>query len=271
MPTRHVPNLPFHSRAMIENPRNPDTVTAALVVIGEEILSGRTQDANTRYIAAHLANAGIALREVRVVADVEAEIADAVNALRQRYSYVFTTGGIGPTHDDVTTDAIGQAFGVSVAINDEAVAAMRLQYRPEDLTPTRLRMARIPDGAALIHNAVSRAPGYMIENVIVMAGIPGVMQVMLDEVLPRLAKGRPLRARAVRVNAPESEVATPLAALQADYTDVQMGSYPFVEHRRYGTYLVFRSVDDQRLGEAIDALWEIISERGLTARQVEDS
>jgi len=251
--------------------KNLEIVTAALVVIGEEILSGRTRDANTPYIAAHLANAGIALREVRVVPDVEAEIAAAVNALRERYSYVFTTGGIGPTHDDVTTDAMGLAFQVPVAINDEAVEAMRLQYRAEDLTPTRLRMARIPEGARLIHNAVSRAPGYMIGNVIVMAGIPGVMQVMLDEILPRLSKGRPLKARAVRVNAPESEVATPLAALQADYTDVQMGSYPFVEHRRYGTYLVLRSVDDQRLGEAFEALWTIIGELGFTANRVEDS
>ena len=256
---------------MSEQTQSPDIVTAALVVIGEEILSGRTRDTNTPYIAAHLANAGIALREVRVVADIEAEIADAVNALRQRYTYVFTTGGIGPTHDDVTTDAMGLAFQVPVSINDEAVEAMRLQYRPEDLTPTRLRMARVPEGAALIHNAVSRAPGYMIGNVIVMAGIPGVMQVMLDEILPHLAKGRPVKARAVRVNAPESEVATPLAALQADYADVQMGSYPFVEHRRYGTYLVLRSVDDQRLGEALDALWAIIGDLGFTASQVEDS
>ncbi|WP_108680885.1 molybdopterin-binding protein [Methyloceanibacter sp. wino2] len=256
---------------MSEETHTPETVTAALIVIGEEILSGRTIDTNTPYIAAQLGRAGIALREVRVVADIEAEIADAVNALRQRYSYVFTTGGIGPTHDDVTTDAIGLAFNVPVAINDEAVEAMRLQYRPEDLTPTRLRMARIPEGAALIHNAVSRAPGYMIENVIVMAGIPAVMQVMLDEVFPRLAKGRSLKACAVRVNAAESDVATPLAALQAAYADVQMGSYPFVEHRRYGTYLVLRSVDDQRLGEALEALWGIIGEHGFTASQVEES
>lgn len=256
---------------MSEETQSPETVTAALIVIGEEILSGRTIDTNTPYIAAQLGRAGIALREVRVVADIEAEIADAVNALRQRYSYVLTTGGIGPTHDDVTTDAIGLAFNVPVGINDEAVEAMRLQYRPEDLTPTRLRMARVPEGAALIHNAVSRAPGYMIENVIVMAGIPAVMQVMLDEVLPSLAKGRPLRARAVRVNAPESEVATPLAALQAAYADVQMGSYPFVEQRRYGTYLVLRSVDDERLGEALEALWGIISEHGFTASQVDES
>ena len=251
--------------------QSPETVTAALVVIGEEILSGRTADSNTPYIAVYLGKAGIALREVRVVADVEAEIAEAVNALRRRYSYVFTTGGIGPTHDDVTTDAIGLAFDVPVAINDKAVEAMRLQYRPEDLTATRLRMARIPEGAALIHNAVSRAPGYMIENVIVMAGIPAVMQVMLDEVFPRLAKGRPLQARAVRVNAPESEVATPLAALQAAYADVQMGSYPFVEHRRYGTYLVLRSVDDQRLAEALDALWSMIGDLGFTASEAEES
>ena len=141
---------------MIDKTQNKGTVTAGLLVIGEEILSGRTKDANGPYIAAHLTEVGISLREMRVVADREAEIADAVNALRGRYTYVFTTGGIGPTHDDVTTDAIAKAFGVGVSISEDAVAAMRLQYAEEDLTPARLRMARIPDGASLIHNAVSR-------------------------------------------------------------------------------------------------------------------
>ncbi|MCB1443561.1 MAG: competence/damage-inducible protein A [Methyloceanibacter sp.] len=256
---------------MSQDPPQDKTVTAALVVIGEEILSGRTQDTNTPYIAAYLSNVGINLREVRVVADLEPEIAETVNALRRRYTYVLTTGGIGPTHDDVTTDAIGMAFGVPVAVNDEAVAAMRLQYLPEDLTPARLRMARIPEGAALIHNAVSRAPGYMIENVIVMAGIPGVMQVMLDEVMPRLAKGRPVQSRSVLVRAPESEVASPLAALQETYADVQMGSYPFFEHGRYGAYLVLRSPDEARLDEALEALWRVIAEHGFTASAADDA
>jgi len=248
---------------------NPKTVTAALLVIGEEILSGRTKDENTPYIAAYLTRVGIGLREVRVVADVEAEIADAVNALRPRHSYVFTTGGIGPTHDDVTTDAIAKAFGVGVGVRDDAVAAMRLQYTDEDLTPARLRMARIPDGAELIHNAVSRAPGYMLENVIVMAGVPRIMQVMMDEVMPRLAKGRPLQARSVRVDAPEGDVAPPLAALQADHPNVQIGSYPFFEHRRFGTYVVLRASDEASIDAALEDLWKLIAKGGFSASAVE--
>ncbi len=248
-------------------PESPNlkTVTAALLVIGEEILSGRTKDANTAYIAAYLTRVGIGLREVRVVADVEDEIATAVNALRGRYTYVFTTGGIGPTHDDVTTDAIAKAFGVGVDVRDDAVEAMRLQYVEEDLTPARLRMARIPDGAALIHNAVSRAPGYMLENVIVMAGVPRIMQVMMDEVMPRLAKGRPMQARTVRIDAAEGDVAPPLAALQAAHPDVQIGSYPFFEHRRFGTYVVLRGTDDARLDSALADLWEVIAKEGFSA------
>jgi molybdenum cofactor synthesis domain-containing protein len=256
---------------MADNTPSPETVTAALLVIGEEILSGRTRDENIGYVASYLTRVGIALREVRVVADVEAEIVAAVNELRRRFTYVFTTGGIGPTHDDVTTDAIAKAFEVDVDVRDDAVAAMRLQYTKEDLTPARLRMARIPDGAELIHNAVSRAPGYMLENVIVMAGVPRIMQVMLDEVMPRLAKGRPMLARAVRVDAPEGDVAPPLAALQAAHPDVQMGSYPFFEHRRFGTYVVLRTTDEGRLDSALAALWAMIAQEGFSAGAAEDA
>ncbi len=170
----------------------PDTVTAALVVIGEEILSGRTSDENIAYIGAYLAHTGISLREVRVVADQEGEIAAAVNELRPRFAYVFTTGGIGPTHDDVTTDAIAKAFGVGVRLDEGAVQALRKHFNEVELTPARLRMARIPEGAELIDNAISRAPGYELGNVIVMAGVPRIMQVMLDAVMPGLDKGRPM-------------------------------------------------------------------------------
>jgi molybdenum cofactor synthesis domain-containing protein len=249
---------------MSETP-GPKTVTAALLVIGEEILSGRTRDENIAYVAAYLTRVGIVLREVRVVADAEAEIVAAVNDLRRRYTYVFTTGGIGPTHDDVTTEAIAKAFGVGVDIRDDAVAAMRLQYTEEDLTPARLRMARIPDGAELIHNAVSRAPGFRLENVIVMAGVPRIMQVMLDEVMPRLAKGRPISARAVRIDAAEGDVAPPLAVLQSSHPDVQIGSYPFFEHRRFGTYIVLRGTDEASLDSALEALWGMIAREGFSA------
>jgi len=255
---------------MADKTPSPETVTAALLVIGEEILSGRTRDENIGYVASYLTRVGIALREVRVVADVEAEIIAAVNELRHRFTYVFTTGGIGPTHDDVTTDAIAKAFEVDASVRDDAVAAMRLQYTEEDLTPARLRMARIPAGAELIHNAVSRAPGYRLENVIVMAGVPRIMQVMLDEVMPRLAKGRPMLARAVRVDAPEGDVAPPLAALQAAHPEVQMGSYPFFEHRRFGTYIVLRTTDEGCLESALRALWEVIAREGFSATPADE-
>ncbi|MHA1517764.1 MAG: competence/damage-inducible protein A [Alphaproteobacteria bacterium] len=247
-----------------------DTVTAALLVIGEEILSGRTRDENIDYIAAFLTRAGIALREVRVVADIESEIADAVNTLRRRYTYVFTTGGIGPTHDDVTTDAVAGAFGVGAPVHDEAVAAMRQHYTGDKLTPARLRMARIPEGAELIHNAISRAPGYKLDNVIVMAGIPRVMQVMLDEVLPRLATGRPVKSRGVRIDAAEGDVAPPITALQAAHPDVQMGSYPFFEKNRLGTYVVIRAVDEARLDSVLRALWDVIADEGFSAAATDE-
>lgn len=244
-------------------------ITAALVVIGEEILSGRTEDANIAYIAAYLTRIGIRLREVRVVPDVEGEIAAAVNDLRRRFTYVFTTGGIGPTHDDVTTDAIAKAFGVEVVVDPEAVAAMRRRFTEQELTPARLRMARIPAGASLIDNAISRAPGYMRGNVIVMAGVPRIMQVMLDAVSPRLRKGRPMLSRSVRVDAPEGDVAPGLAELQAEHPEVQIGSYPFFENRRLGTYVVLRSADAGRLDAAEKALWILVGRQGFQAAAAE--
>jgi molybdenum cofactor synthesis domain-containing protein len=246
------------------------TVTAALIVIGEEILSGRTQDANIAYIAAYLTRIGIALREIRVVADAEAEIVAAVNALRFRFTYVFTTGGIGPTHDDVTTDAIAKAFGVGIVVDPAAVAAMRKHFSDKELTPARLRMARVPEGASLIDNAISRAPGYMIGNVIVMAGVPRIMQVMLDTVSPRLAKGRPMLARSVRIDAPEGDVAPGLADLQASHPDVQIGSYPYFENKRLGTYVVLRSCDAGKVDAAQAELWKLIHREGFTAAPADD-
>jgi molybdenum cofactor synthesis domain-containing protein len=247
-----------------------DPVTAALLVIGEEILSGRTRDENIGYVAAYLTRVGISLREVRVVVDQQDQIAAAVNDLRDRFAYVFTTGGIGPTHDDVTTDAIAKAFDVGVAVHDEAVAAMRQHYRENDLTPARLRMARIPNGAELIHNKISRAPGFMLENVIVMAGIPRIMQVMLDEVIPRLAKGRPMQSRSVRLDAAEGDVAVPLAALQLAHPEIQMGSYPFFERDKLGTYVVLRGADEKSLASALAALWELIAQEGFSASAAND-
>lgn len=242
------------SRAMAESDSTSDIVTAALLIIGEEILSGRTQDANTAFIARLLDEAGIALREVRVVPDIEEEIVEAVNALRRRFRYVLTTGGIGPTHDDVTTDAIGQAFDVPVAEDPRAVRVLEERYPGEPLGPGRLRMARLPQGAELVANPVSGAPGYMIGNVVVMAGIPRIMQAMMEDVLPRLEKGRPVASRSVRVDAPEGHVAGGLAALQQKHPRVQIGSYPFFEERRVGTYVVLRSADKPLIEEAVEEL-----------------
>src|SRR5215203_5929537 len=164
-------------------------VTAAILVIGDEILSGRTKDKNIGYIAEYLTGIGIDVREVRVVPDEEAEIVDAVNGLRHRYTYVLTTGGIGPTHDDITADSVAKAFGVGIDVDERARAMMLERFRPEDLNEARLRMARIPHGADLVDNPISRAPGFKIENVIVMAGVPSIMQAMLDSAAPMLETG----------------------------------------------------------------------------------
>src|SRR4051794_39721404 len=177
------------------------SVTAALLIIGDEILTGRTKDKNIGYIAEYLTGIGIDLREVRVVPDVEEEIVSAVNALRSRYTYLFTTGGIGPTHDDITADSVAKAFGVSIDVDPRAVAVMRERYKPEDLNETRLRMARIPDGADLVENPISKAPGFRIGNVIVMAGVPAIMQAMLDGGGPTLQGGTPMLSGAIDASA----------------------------------------------------------------------
>ncbi len=237
--------------AMVQSLNSPcDEVTAALLVIGDEILSGRTKDKNIGFAAGHCTEIGIRLREVRIVADDETAIIAAVNALRIAYTYVFTTGGIGPTHDDITADSIARAFGVSIDVDPRAVALMRERYAETDLTPTRLRMARIPAGAALIENSVSKAPGFMIGNVIVMAGVPAIMQAMLLAVSPRLKTGAKLLSESIRVDAPEGRVAVPLAECQRAFPGVAMGSYPFFEEGRYGTHLVLRSTDAALLAQA---------------------
>ena len=240
-----------------DNAADAALVTAAVLVIGDEILSGRTKDTNIGTIADHLTSIGIRLREVRVVADVEEEIIAAVNALRARYDYVFTTGGIGPTHDDITADAVAKAFGVTIDIDPRARAMLRERLSEADLTPARLRMARIPAGADLVDNPVSRAPGFFIGNVIVMAGVPRIMASMLEAVTSRLRKGAKLISLSIHVNAPEGTIAPHLSAAQDDYGDVQMGSYPYFEGGRPGVYLVLRSVDQDRLDTAA---------RGLEAR-----
>lgn len=234
----------------------PDIITAALMVIGDEILSGRTKDKNIGYIADHLTAIGIQLKEVRVVPDEEKEIVDAVNALRARYTYVFTTGGIGPTHDDITADCIAKAFGVPIDIDPRALAIMKPAYekRGVELTPARLRMARLPEGSELVQNSISTAPGFKIGNVVVMAGIPSIMQVMLDAVTPMLKTGHKMQSETIELFRPEGEIADMFGAHQKEFPDVSMGSYPFNKDGRYGTHLVLRSTSPERLGQAFSDL-----------------
>ena len=234
----------------------PKDITAAVLVIGDEILSGRTTDKNIAVIAERMTDIGVRLKEVRVVADDEAEIVAAVNALRARYTYVFTTGGIGPTHDDITADSIAKAFGVSIAIDPRARALMQAacDARGVELTEARLRMARLPDGSELVENSISIAPGFMLGNVVVMAGIPAIMRVMLDAVTPRLQTGARVMSETIALDKPESQIASLFAAHQALYPDIAMGSYPCLREGRPATDLVLRSIDAVRLEAALREL-----------------
>src|ERR1700753_2209705 len=218
-----------------------EIVTAGILVIGDEILSGRTKDTNIGYIAEYLTNIGIDLKEVRVVADEEADIIAALSALRARYTYVFTTGGIGPTHDDITADAVAAAFGVSIDYHPEAMALMAARYKnPEDFNEMRKRMARIPDTASLIKNSVSTAPGFQIGNVFVLAGVPMVMKAMMEELSSRLQRGAIVHVATVEAHLPEGQIAAALAKIQAGHQTVSVGSYPFYREGGPGTQLVVR-------------------------------
>ncbi|MFD0986287.1 competence/damage-inducible protein A [Methyloligella solikamskensis] len=249
-----------------------ETVTAALLVIGEEILSGRTQDENIAYIAGSLDRIGIALSEVRIVPDGIAEISGAVNSLRQQFNYVLTTGGIGPTHDDVTTDAIASALARPVVEDDpRAIEAMRECFPGKELGPGLRRMARLPEGAELVPNPLSGAPGYMIDNVVVMAGVPLIMRTMMDNVVRRLDTGTRVSSRCIRVDAVEGEVAQTLADLQAAHPKVRIGSYPFFEESGYGTHVVFRSKDVDLIDNAARALRGALETSGTRYAEVSAS
>jgi molybdenum cofactor synthesis domain-containing protein len=218
-------------------------VTASLIIIGNEILSGRTQDKNISYIAVKLNDAGIQLREVRVVPDIEKEIVDAVNAVRARYDYVFTTGGIGPTHDDITSASIAAAFGVKLHRHPDAEAALRAHYSADQINEARLKMADVPIGSELIPNAVSTAPGFRIGNVFVMAGVPRIMHAMLDAIMPHLKRGATVLSVSITTNLPEGTIAASLADIQSRYPGIDIGSYPMYERGNLSTTLVLRSPD----------------------------
>ena len=243
------------------SPEKP-IVTAALIIIGNEVLSGRTQDANLQFLATGLGEIGVRLMEVRVIADDEGEIVAAVNALRARHDYVFTTGGIGPTHDDITAASIARAFGRKFGRNAEAEAILRAHYKPEDATESRLRMADLPEDVTLIENPVSRSPGFQVENVYVLPGVPSIMQAMFDGLKHRLRGGAPVLSKTVTAFIPESVVAPPLGELQNNRPDVEIGSYPFFRDGRLGTSLVARSPDGKALEEVAEAIRELIRDLG---------
>ena len=230
--------------------------TAAMLVIGDEILSGRTRDSNMYYLAQELTRHGIRLMQVRVVADDHAGIVDAVNALRVGHDHLFTSGGIGPTHDDITADAIAAAFGVPITHRADAMALLQAHYDRAGLefNDARQRMARIPDGATLIDNPVSTAPGFTLGNVHVMAGVPRIFEAMVASVIPTLTGGDPLLSQNLRVHRGEGEIAADFGALAAAFPDLSMGSYPFQQNGAHGTNLVIRGTDAGRINLAMTRL-----------------
>ena len=230
--------------------------TAAMLVIGDEILSGRTRDANMHFLAQELTKHGIDLKEVRIVSDDAEAIETAVKALSQAYDHVFTSGGIGPTHDDITADCIASAFGAHIDVREDARALLQAHYDQSglELNAARLRMARIPDGATLIDNPVSTAPGFTLGNVHVMAGVPSVFRAMVVSVLPTLTGGKPLLSQTLRVNRGEGDIAANLSALAQDFDDLSIGCYPFQINGVFGANVVVRGTDGARIDAAITRL-----------------
>ena len=231
---------------------------ASLIVIGNEILSGRTQDKNLSYLANWLNEIGIQLAEVRVIRDEEEIVVETVNYLRSTYDYVFTTGGIGPTHDDITSLCIAKAFGVELEINSGALGILKEYYKDGELTDARMKMTKMPVGSELIENPVSRAPGFKMDNVFVLAGIPSIMQGMLEGARKHLTVGEVVKSKSIDVFTPESNVADALNDLQNKYSEVEIGSYPFNKDNRFGTSVVMRSSDEAKLKNCESELKELM-------------
>jgi len=252
---------PTHTKLNATTSPNP---SAAILLIGNEILSGRTQDLNLAYMATRLADHGIRVTEARVIPDIEDVVVSTVNVLRASNTYVFTTGGIGPTHDDITADCIAKAFGVPIDINPDAEKVLMDYWANRNVEPNsdRLRMARIPEGASLIDNPVSAAPGFCMGNVFVMAGVPRIMQAMFDSILPTLQQGKIIASVSVRCNLGEGDLATPLRDLQTQYASVDLGSYPGLHNGKFAVTLVARSTDSALLKEVEKALIQLIDNAG---------
>lgn len=245
---------------------NKEIVTASFLVIGDEILSGRTIDKNINFLACKLAEIGINLREVRVVPDIEEEIIEAVNILRKKFDYIFTSGGIGPTHDDITSFSIAKAFGDKLIQNEEATEILIKYYGEENVNEARLKMAFVPSKAKLLDNPVSSAPGFRIENVFVMAGVPKIFQAMFEAAKKELIGGKKTKSKEIKISLTESIIAKDFSDLQKIFPQVIMGSYPFEN----GTSLVFRSTDYEALENSINKMIEIL-ERIKTNSIIKDS
>lgn len=236
--------------------------TAAILIIGNEILSGRTQDVNLAWLGAELAKIGIGLREGRIVPDIAEEIIDGVNALRQRYDYVFTTGGIGPTHDDITTASIARAFGVPVIRHPDAEAMLMKHYQSVEANAARMKMADVPEGAVLVPNPVSAAPGYRIENVFVFAGVPRIMQAMFENIRHELQTGEPVLSRAVMTHLTEGTIAEGLTQIQNAAPSIDIGSYPMIKSGKLGSSLVLRGTDAALLDATLQQVKALITALG---------
>jgi molybdenum cofactor synthesis domain-containing protein len=229
-------------------------VTAAVLIIGNEVLSGRTQDTNLRMLATALGDKGIRVMEARVVADDEQAVVEAVNTLRRRYDLLFTTGGIGPTHDDITAACIAKAFGVPLVLDPRAVERLRRRYSADDLNEARLRMATLPEGCGLIDNPISQAPGFRMDNVYVLAGVPRIAEAMFGTIRDSLTGGTKMLSRTVTMYLPEGQIAAGLAQIQARHPSVEIGSYPFRQDDRLGAAIVIRGSERAAVGDAADAV-----------------
>ncbi|MCL5776074.1 molybdopterin-binding protein [Limibaculum sp. FT325] len=241
--------------------------TAAMLVIGDEILSGRTRDANAHLLAQRMTGLGIRLVEIRVIPDIRATIVASVRELSARVTYLFTSGGIGPTHDDITADAVAEAFGAPIGVRDDARAILEAYYKPGELNEARLRMARIPEGATLIDNPLSHAPGFVIGNCHVMAGVPSIFAVMLEGLAPRLVGGPPILSHSFRVMLPEGELAEPLGRVAAAHPDISIGCYPFFRLTA-GATIILRGTDPGALARAADEMRAMLAAR---APQIEET
>lgn len=237
------------SEDSVQKPNRP--VTAAILVIGDEVLSGRTQDVHVSHIAKELGQVGIAVKEARIIADDRDAIVAAVNHCRAAYTYVLTTGGIGPTHDDITSEAVAAAFGVPYEFHPQAKALLQDYYKEQDFNEGRQRMAKMPRGAQLIDNPVSVAPGFQMDNVFVMAGVPSIAHAMLQGVLARLSGGAVLQSRSISGQATEGQIAAPLGQIQEKFPDLMLGSYPYYRNKGFGLSVVIRGTDEAQLEAAV--------------------